>query len=190
MDAPSTGWVTALAGLLARGSLLSCVRPSQLPSGLNRRELAAHSYGGSHGLLQMVQIPRSLFRPRVLPRGTSTLKCSSRQIGKSSGASGYSGNNPLPRLCLCKIYSRPRTNRRSRIVFSCVMAIRRIVDANTAPSRKGPAMNMTLALRRLGILAAAALLATAIGMKPLTVYAMGTDNPPPPTDDGLSVPMA
>ena len=45
-------------------------------------------------------------------------------------------------------------------------------------------MNMTLALRRLGILAAAALLATAVGMKPLHVYAMGTDNPPPPTDDG------
>lgn len=45
-------------------------------------------------------------------------------------------------------------------------------------------MTMTLALRRLGILAAAALLATAIGMKPLHVYAMGTDNPPPPTDDG------
>jgi tetratricopeptide (TPR) repeat protein len=45
-------------------------------------------------------------------------------------------------------------------------------------------MTMTLALRRLGILAAAALLATAVGMKPLTAYAMGTDNPPPPTDDG------
>ncbi len=45
-------------------------------------------------------------------------------------------------------------------------------------------MKMTLALRRLGILAAAALLATALGMKPLHVYAMGTDNPPPPTDDG------
>ena len=45
-------------------------------------------------------------------------------------------------------------------------------------------MTMPLALRRLGILAAAALLATAIGIKPLTVYAMGTDNPPPPTDDG------
>src|ERR1019366_6041280 len=27
------GWVTALAGLLARGSLLSCVRPSRFPSG-------------------------------------------------------------------------------------------------------------------------------------------------------------
>jgi len=66
MDAPSTGWVTVLAGLLARGSLLRCVRPSQLPSGL-RRELAAHSYGGSHGLLQREQFPRSLFRPRVLP---------------------------------------------------------------------------------------------------------------------------
>jgi tetratricopeptide (TPR) repeat protein len=45
-------------------------------------------------------------------------------------------------------------------------------------------MKMTLTLRRLGILAAAALLATALGMKPLHVYAMGTDNPPPPTDDG------
>ena len=45
-------------------------------------------------------------------------------------------------------------------------------------------MTMTLALRRLGILAAAALLATAVSMKPLHVYAMGTDNPPPPTDDG------
>jgi len=33
MDLPSTGWVTALAGFLARGSLLSCVRPSQFPSG-------------------------------------------------------------------------------------------------------------------------------------------------------------
>ena len=33
MDLPSTGWVTALAGFLARGSLPSCVRPSQFPSG-------------------------------------------------------------------------------------------------------------------------------------------------------------
>jgi tetratricopeptide (TPR) repeat protein len=43
---------------------------------------------------------------------------------------------------------------------------------------------MTLAhlLRRAFVLAAAALLVTAVGMKPLS--AMGTDNPPPPTDDG------
>jgi hypothetical protein len=33
MDAPSTGWVTALAGLLARGSSPSCARPSRFPSG-------------------------------------------------------------------------------------------------------------------------------------------------------------
>lgn len=33
MDSPSTGWVTALAGLLACGSLRSCVQPSQFPSG-------------------------------------------------------------------------------------------------------------------------------------------------------------
>jgi tetratricopeptide (TPR) repeat protein len=45
-------------------------------------------------------------------------------------------------------------------------------------------MTPTLALRRLGILAAAALLVAAVGIKPLHVYAMGTDNPAPPTDDG------
>lgn len=37
--------------------------------------------------------------------------------------------------------------------------------------------------RRIGILAAAALLATSVGLKPVTVCAMGTDNPPP-SDDG------
>lgn len=37
-------------------------------------------------------------------------------------------------------------------------------------------------LRHIGIFAAAALLVTAVGMKPL--HAMGTDNPPVPTDDG------
>ena len=41
---------------------------------------------------------------------------------------------------------------------------------------------MTLTLRHIGMFAAAALLVTAIGMKPL--YAMGSDNPTPPTDDG------
>jgi tetratricopeptide (TPR) repeat protein len=39
------------------------------------------------------------------------------------------------------------------------------------------------ALRRAGVLAAAALLVTAVSMKPVTVYAMGTDSPPP-ADDG------
>lgn len=38
-------------------------------------------------------------------------------------------------------------------------------------------------LRHAGVLAAAALLVTAITIKPVTVFAMGTDNPPP-TDDG------
>ncbi len=41
---------------------------------------------------------------------------------------------------------------------------------------------MTLTLRHIGMFAAAALLVTAIGMKPL--HAMGSDNPTPPTDDG------
>ena len=39
-------------------------------------------------------------------------------------------------------------------------------------------MTLTQALRSIGVLAAAALLVTAVGMKPMTVYAMGTDNPP------------
>jgi tetratricopeptide (TPR) repeat protein len=44
-------------------------------------------------------------------------------------------------------------------------------------------MILPQAFRRIGILAAAALLATAVGLKPVTVCAMGTDNPPP-SDDG------
>ena len=42
-------------------------------------------------------------------------------------------------------------------------------------------MNLKFALRSIGILAAAALLVTSIGMKPLA--AMGTDSPPP-SDSG------
>lgn len=43
-------------------------------------------------------------------------------------------------------------------------------------------MTLTQALRHLGIFAAAALLVTAVSLKPVIVHAMGTDNPP--TDDG------
>jgi tetratricopeptide (TPR) repeat protein len=46
---------------------------------------------------------------------------------------------------------------------------------------KGPAMTLTRALRHIGLLAAAALLVAAVGMKPL--HAMGTDSPNPPSDD-------
>ena len=43
-------------------------------------------------------------------------------------------------------------------------------------------MSPTQALRHIGILATAALLVTAVSLKPVAVHAMGTDNPP--TDDG------
>jgi len=43
-------------------------------------------------------------------------------------------------------------------------------------------MTPTQALRHIGIIAAAGLLLTAVSLKPVAVYAMGTDNPP--TDDG------
>jgi tetratricopeptide (TPR) repeat protein len=49
-------------------------------------------------------------------------------------------------------------------------------------------MTPTQALRRffchLGTLAAAALLVTAVGLKPVAVYAMGDESPAPPVDDG------
>ena len=44
-------------------------------------------------------------------------------------------------------------------------------------------MTLTQAFRHIGILAAAGLLVTAVSLKPMTVHAMGTDNPPP-ADDG------
>jgi tetratricopeptide (TPR) repeat protein len=44
-------------------------------------------------------------------------------------------------------------------------------------------MTLVQALRHAGVFAAAVLLVTAISIKPVTVFAMGTDNPPP-TDDG------
>jgi len=43
-------------------------------------------------------------------------------------------------------------------------------------------MTLTQTLRHAGMIAAAALLVTAVSIKPVPVFAMGTDNPPP-TDD-------
>ena len=45
-------------------------------------------------------------------------------------------------------------------------------------------MTLTQMLRRVGIFGAAGLLVAAVSIKPVTVYAMGTDAPYPPTDDG------
>ena len=44
-------------------------------------------------------------------------------------------------------------------------------------------MTLTQVLRRAGVFFAAALLVTAVSIKPVTVFAMGTDSPPP-SDDG------
>jgi len=49
VDAPPTGWVTVLAGLLARGSLPHAGLPS-FPVAVTDVRLAADSCGGSHGL--------------------------------------------------------------------------------------------------------------------------------------------
>ena len=44
-------------------------------------------------------------------------------------------------------------------------------------------MTLTQVFRRAGVFAAAALLVTSVSIKPVTVFAMGTDSPPP-ADDG------
>jgi tetratricopeptide (TPR) repeat protein len=49
--------------------------------------------------------------------------------------------------------------------------------------RSASAMSFSQSLRHIGVIAAAALLVTAVSLKPVAVYAMGTDNPPP-SDDG------
>jgi len=63
MDAPSTGWVTALAGLLARGSLPSCAQPSRFPSG-RRTRARRLQLRGQPRMTGKRRFPRSLFRPR------------------------------------------------------------------------------------------------------------------------------
>ena len=53
MDTPSTGWVTVLAGLLARGSLPCRSGLPSFPVAVLDLRLAANSCGGSHGLRQI-----------------------------------------------------------------------------------------------------------------------------------------
>jgi len=65
MDTPSTGWVTVLAGLLARGSLPWWSGLPSFPVADSDLRLAAHSCGGSHGLphIQMHFIRFEFMRP-------------------------------------------------------------------------------------------------------------------------------
>jgi hypothetical protein len=65
MDTPSTGWVTVLAGLLARGSLPWWSGLPSFPVADSDLRLAAHSCGGSHGLphVQMHFIRFEFMRP-------------------------------------------------------------------------------------------------------------------------------
>jgi Tetratricopeptide repeat. len=59
--------------------------------------------------------------------------------------------------------------------------IRRILKPEL--HRRDSAMTLTQALRPIGIFAAAALLVTAVSIKPVKVYAMGTDTPYPTSDE-------
>jgi hypothetical protein len=118
MDAPSTGWVTALAGLLARGSLPCRSGLPSFPVAVLDLRLAAHSCGGSHGFLEnsnaricRVRVPS--FVPGIT-RGTSTVKCSLEHAGKSSHAPGALPHGPVSRSCYCYVSG---TLRQSRIVF-------------------------------------------------------------------------
>jgi len=69
MDAPSTGWVTVLAGLLARGSSALVVRPSQFPSGrvgpkARRSQLRGQPRISSNSSARICCARVPFFRPR------------------------------------------------------------------------------------------------------------------------------
>src|SRR5262249_37197763 len=68
-------------------------------------------------------------------------------------------------------------------ITDCFFLIRRLCPILTPGFCRSSPMPLIHALRRTGVFAAAALLVTAVSMKPVTVYAMGTDSPPP-ADDG------
>jgi hypothetical protein len=90
MDAPSTGWVTALAGLLARGSLPSCVQPSQFPSGRRTRARRLQLRGQPR-----IAATRGIRVPSFVPgatRGTSTFPNVPFQVPGSQAAGIYGGN--------------------------------------------------------------------------------------------------
>ena len=92
MDAPSTGWVTALAGLLARGSSPSCVRPSRFPSGHVDAGSPLTVAGAATDFRKFATCERADFRvPSFVPgftRGTSTLKCSLEAAGQVKRRAG------------------------------------------------------------------------------------------------------
>ena len=118
MDTPSTGWVTVLAGLLARGSLPCRSGLPSFPVAVSDLRLAAHSCGGSHGFLQIriLEFVESVFplSSPGSPRGTSTVKCSLERVGKSSHALCVLRHGPVSRSCYCYVSG---TTRQSRIVF-------------------------------------------------------------------------
>ena len=90
VDAPPTGWVTALAGLLARGSLPSPDLPgspiSRLSSGLLRTKARRLQLRGQPRITARRQRPCSLFPPRRDP-GNQRVRNSMAPHGSSSSCS-------------------------------------------------------------------------------------------------------
>src|SRR3954469_7039269 len=70
--APPTGWVTVLAGLLARGSAPE-VQPSQFPSGSVGRQARRLQLRGQPRWRLLTTAPCSLLPPRLAPRNQHTV---------------------------------------------------------------------------------------------------------------------
>src|SRR4051812_21115520 len=70
--APPTGWVTVLAGLLARGSAPE-VQPSQFPSGSDGRQTRRLQLRGQPRWRLLKTAPCSLLPPRLAPRNQHTI---------------------------------------------------------------------------------------------------------------------
>src|SRR4029079_14690375 len=171
MDAPSTGWVTALAGLLGRGPFCLVGLPS-CPVAVFDERLAAHSCGGSRGFPLCLRAPRSLFRLRC-NRRTSTLKC-------SLGIAMESRRPKYPEIAHSLFRERGIT--RHLPMFSCHRAaVFCALSSRPYPQLMRIPMSITRLLQHTGIFAAAALIAIAVGGRPAA--AVGTDNPPAPASD-------
>ena len=136
MDSPSTGWVTALAGLLARGSLLSCARPSRFPSGHVDAGSPLTVAGAATDFCKFATYePADSRVPSFVPgvtQGTSTSKCSFYRPHKSSRAAGGGGQSR------CINFAKAGTRRRSPIVFPLKDAIGRILTKETSDRRDSP----------------------------------------------------
>ena len=163
------------AGRSPGSRVVAFIQPSQFPSGrfgLEARRLQLRGQPRIAAIFSGVRVPSfvSGFRPGEPAR----FEMFPYRLRESSGLHG----SPKDCTFAGKKISRTEGLAAAHDLFFLTHAFPAYADY---VPMKGPAMTLTRALRHIGLLAAAALLVTAVGLKPL--HAMGTDSPNPPSDD-------